>query len=365
MRVLYVVPPAPMVSGFNSVEQYVMELATAVRGRGVEPYIMVPAERAEAMSSTKGIRLMTWTDGDFPVAIRKTLREIRPHVVQIENGPQLVRSVRQSYQGQLVLNLHSLHYLAGGAIPRGELRVAFCLVDKIVLLSHFLKSLFIGRYYGLRLRAAVIHPGVDLSKFSPHQGYKTLEKERILMRRRWGAERELVALFAGTPNLEKGFDVIIKAWLELVKDTPIRLVVASPIPAPLAESLEEEIRVLGDRMIALGGVAHESMPSLYRAADFLVYPSQGREALGVANIESLASGLPVIASYRGGITEVVTDECGYLVRQYTQPSAWAKVLRQVTSDVNSLRLLGLHGRSRSMQFGWDRAVAHFMHLYGG
>ena len=189
MKVLYIIPPAPTVPGFNPIEQYVIELATAVKGRGVEPYIMLHAERAEAALNMRGIRVLTWTDGDFPQTIRKILREIRPHVVQIENGPQLVRAVRQSYQGQLVLNLHSLHHLAGGTIPRGELRVALCLVDKIVLLSHFLKSLFLGRYFGLRLRASVIHPGVDLNKFSPYQGNKALDKERLLMRRRWGVDQ--------------------------------------------------------------------------------------------------------------------------------------------------------------------------------
>ena len=137
MRVLYVVPSAPVVTGLNYVEQYVLELATAVTGRGVESYIMVPVERAEAMATTRGIRVLTWAEGDFSSAIRKAVRELRPHVVQIENEPALVRSVRQSYEGQIVLNLHTLQHLAGGTIPRSELRVALCLVDKIVLLSHF------------------------------------------------------------------------------------------------------------------------------------------------------------------------------------------------------------------------------------
>ncbi|KAF0195239.1 MAG: spore coat protein [Bacillota bacterium] len=365
MKVLYIMPPAPTVPGFNPVEQYVLELATAVTGRGVESYIMVPAERVEAMSTIRGLRVLTWTDGDFPLAIKKTLREVRPHVVQIENEPQLVRSVRQSYEGQLILNLHSLHYLAGGTIPRSELRVALCLVDKIVLRSHFLKSLFLGRYYGLRLRASVIHPGVDLIKFSPYQGNRTLEKERLMMRRGWGVERELVALFATRPDPEKGLNTIVKAWLDLAKDIPIRLVVAGPVPAALVQSLQGDMRLLGNRIIHVDAIEHASMPSLYRAADLVVCPSQGREALGITSIEALASGIPVIASYRGAITEVVTDECGYLVRQYTQPSAWAKIIRKVTSDENSLRFLGVNGRNRSLQFGWERAVTQFMQAYGG
>ena len=238
------------------------------------------------------------------------------------------------------------------------------LVDKIVLLSHFLKSLFLGRYFGLRLRASVIHPGVDLNKFSPYQGNKALEKERLLMRRSWGVDRELVALFAGSPNPERELNVIIKTWAELA-DTPLRLVVVGPIPPMYAQTLEIDINRLGERLIHLDRVSHDAMPSIYRAADLVVCPSQGREALGISNIEALASGIPVVASYRGGITEVVNEECGYLVRQYTQPQAWAKILRQATSDAHSLRLLGAYGRSHSLQFCWDRAVGQFMQVYGG
>ena len=185
------------------------------------------------------------------------------------------------------------------------------------------------------------------------------------MRRRWGVDRELVALFAGSPDPEKGLDVIIKAWAELATDTPLRLVVVGPIPSMYAQTLEIAINRLGDRLVHLDGVSHDAMPAIYRAADLVVCPSQGREALGMSNIEALASGIPVVASYRGGITEVVNEECGYLVRQYTQPQAWAKMLRQATSDAQCLRLLGARGRNQSMQFGWDRAVSQFMQVYGG
>ncbi|MDP3487959.1 MAG: glycosyltransferase family 4 protein, partial [Bacillota bacterium] len=136
-------------------------------------------------------------------------------------------------------------------------------------------------------------------------------------------------------------------------------------PSIHPQSLEGYIRALGDNVILLGGDDHHSMPSIYRAADLVVCPSQDREALGITNIEAIASGMPVVASYRGGITEVVTDECGYLVRQYTQPSAWAKIIRQVISDAESLRLMGVRGRKRSLQFGWDRAVSQFLQVYGG
>ena len=365
MRVLYIIPPAPMGPIFNPVENYVLELATAVKGRGVECFIMVPAVRATHMQKSAGLRVVSWAEGEFASTIRRVLREIRPQVVQIENGPELIRSVRQSYEGRLILNLHSLKYLAGDSISRSELRVALCLVDTIVLLSHFLKSLFIGRYYGLRLRTIVVHPGVDVNKYSPYQGDRTFEKERIMMRRQWGVEQEPVALFAGCPDLEKGLDVIIKAWPDVAYDRPIRLLIAGPLPAGVSRALDSEMGQLGDKVVLHNEAEHSSMPSLYRSADFAVCPSQGREALGIASIHALASGLPVVASYRGGITEVVTDECGYLVRQYTQPSAWAKIIRQVTADASGLRLMGLNARERSLQFGWERAVSQFMLVYSG
>jgi glycosyltransferase involved in cell wall biosynthesis len=77
------------------------------------------------------------------------------------------------------------------------------------------------------------------------------------------------------------------------------------------------------------------------------------EGLGVAYLEAMASGLPVIA-YRGqGIEEVIRHgETGILVTEQTEeatPRAWAAVLRTLLRSEEKRRLMGLAARRTVME----------------
>ncbi len=62
----------------------------------------------------------------------------------------------------------------------------------------------------------------------------------------------------------------------------------------------------GKRVRWLGQIAPEALPSLYAAADLLVWPAIN-EAYGMALLEAQAAGLPVVAGRTGGVPEIVRD----------------------------------------------------------
>jgi len=351
MKVLYVIPQAPT-PDIRLVDDYVFSLANAIASRGIEVFVMLPEDRAASRLSVPKVKVVTWGAEDFWQILKRTVREVRPHIVQIENQVGLTKQLRSFYQGQVVLNMHSLHFFAGHAIPRHELRVALCLIDKIVFLSQFMRSLFIGRYYGLRLRSAVVYPGVDTDIYKPYNGDKLLERERVKIRREWGIEKELTILFASRPAPEKGLGILLQAMPGINSVLNSKLIVAG------------ELDGIYENVISLGAVNHEQMPVIYRACDIFVYPSQGREALGLANIEALASGLPVVASFRGGITEAVTEECGYLVRQYADAHEWARAIMLIGQDAEVRQIQAKQAREQGLQFCWENAAAQFLQVYG-
>lgn len=67
--------------------------------------------------------------------------------------------------------------------------------------------------------------------------------------------------------------------------------------------IADRVRFLGQR---------SDVPRLMAAADVYCQPNTGPEPFGVAVVEALYAGLPVVGSAAGGTAEIVTDSCGVL-----------------------------------------------------
>jgi glycosyltransferase involved in cell wall biosynthesis len=149
----------------------------------------------------------------------------------------------------------------------------------------------------LGVTATVVPPGVDFDRFKPG--------DRIAARQGLGLpETGLIAIFIGRLEARKGPDVFAEAvtrsadWSGIiVGDGPLR----------------DLVRLNWPRIRVVDPIPHREVPQWMRAADVVVVPSR-REPLGLAAIEALACGVPVIASRVGGLAETVVDGLnGFLV----------------------------------------------------
>lgn len=100
-------------------------------------------------------------------------------------------------------------------------------------------------------------------------------------------------------------------------------------------SVAEKDDLLGN-MRLLGNVPHERMALLLRGADVVVIPSISvgveKEATSISALESMASGVPVIASNIGGLKELIADgQSGFLVPE-KDPKALAKALKKTATE---------------------------------
>ena len=93
--------------------------------------------------------------------------------------------------------------------------------------------------------------------------------------------------------------------------------------------LIEKLRL--QRMIHyIGPVPDEDLPPLYASASVYVLPSL-HEGFGIPCWEAMAMGVPVIASKRGALPEVVGD-AGILIDDPLDAEKWADAIRRVTQD---------------------------------
>ncbi|MEV5102339.1 D-inositol-3-phosphate glycosyltransferase [Streptomyces massasporeus] len=215
-------------------------------------------------------------------------------------------------------------------------------------------------------KVAVVHPGVNLSRFSPADG-------RAAARARLGLPQDaLIPLFAGRIQPLKAPDVLLRAVAVLLDERPelrsriLVPVVGGPSGSGLAkpEGLQKLAARLGvaDVVRFRPPVGQEQLADWFRAASVLVMPSYS-ESFGLVAIEAQAAGTPVLAASVGGLPVAVRDgHTGFLVRGH-DPAAYARVLGDFADDPRLTDRLGGQAARHAQSFGWDTAAAATADVY--
>ena len=131
----------------------------------------------------------------------------------------------------------------------------------------------------------------------------------------WPGETAATRLvFVGSDWHRKGLDLLLQAMTQLRETLPAQLVVVGQAAAPAARRFVSLAARLGlaREVRFLGRLTHADILPWLWSAHLAVLPSRD-EALGVAALEAMAAGLPVVASDIGGLREIVSAENGVLV----------------------------------------------------
>ena len=187
-------------------------------------------------------------------------------------------------------------------------------------------SRFVARriqtYYGRP--AEVVHPPVNVEFFTPGTASGEVRK--------WGDYCLMVSALAPYKKVEVAMAACEKLGLEL------RIVGEGPERERLAG-------MAGPRTQLLRNVAPEELRDLYRGAFLFLKP--GVEDFGIASVEALACGTPVVAVARGGILDVVDDgRHGVLYPDWEGPQA----LRDAIDKARRMGFNPLDLRDRAESF---------------
>ena len=197
----------------------------------------------------------------------------------------------------------------------------------------------------------IIPSGIDTKQFLP------TASQRMAIRRQYGlGEDTTVILMAGALTKRKSPHTLIEAAAQLHSgcrqsqyaqqtDRALSLHYLICGAGPLRQELEAQVRALG-----LASVFHfagfcRDLPAYLAAADIFVHTPVW-EGLGVAVIEALAAGLPVVASRVGGIPELVADRETGLLIPAQDPSALCNALLQCVRHPDWAKTLGTHGQAK-------------------
>jgi phosphatidylinositol alpha-mannosyltransferase len=203
-----------------------------------------------------------------------------------------------------------------------------------------------SRFPGDTIR--VIPNGVDTELFARAEPARLPEGRRVL--------------FVNRLEPRKGFAVMVEAFRELAPTHPdLLLVVAGDGPERGAiDRLPSEVR---QRVVMLGNVPHDRLPSLHAASDVFCAPATGRESFGIVLVEALSSGLPVVASDIPGYREVVRDEVNGLLTPPRDSAAVADAIALLLKDADLSKRLSDAGRQASRRYSWDTVLKEIQAVY--
>lgn len=148
----------------------------------------------------------------------------------------------------------------------------------------------------------------------------------------------------------KGHPVLLEALGRLRAEPNWLAWIAGGVQRPQELEYLAELKTTAERLGIVDRVRfvgqRADIPRLLVAADLLCQPNTGPEPFGLAFVEALAAGLPVVTTAIGGAVEIVDESCGVLVPP-NDPTAVAEALRTLVADSARRRALGGFGPSRA------------------
>jgi len=176
--------------------------------------------------------------------------------------------------------------------------------------------------------------------------------------------KSFVAICPRRLVFKNGVDLIIKAWAKIVKfDKNVKLIVVGDGPEKnRLISLVKELR-LERQILMLGSKDRSEMPEIYKIADFAVIPSRV-EAVSIAALEAMASGLPVIATRVGGLPQIVTHNQNGKLVEPESPDSLADEIIDLISDKILLLQMGRNARNFVFNgYTWDMIADKTVRVY--
>jgi glycosyltransferase involved in cell wall biosynthesis len=198
-------------------------------------------------------------------------------------------------------------------------------------------------------RIEVIPTGVEIPAMLPNAETRRAARQQFGL-----ADGDFVAGHMGAFTQEKGQDVAVAAAKLLEADFPrLRSILAGE--GPLRTALE------GNPHVLLPGYV-EDRASFFAALDVFLMPSRS-EGWGLAALEAMAHGVPVIASRTGGLMEIVEErKSGWLVTPDDAP-ALAEVIAEAMRNPDTLREFAIRARKRAAEFSLQETAARTEAFY--
>ncbi|MEA5528700.1 glycosyltransferase family 4 protein [Dolichospermum sp. UHCC 0684] len=196
--------------------------------------------------------------------------------------------------------------------------------DRFIVLSKAFGQILHQKYQVPWQKIHIIPGGVDINHFQ-----NNLSRQEARIKLGWPTNRPI--LFTSRRLVHRmGIDKLLQAIAMIKAGIPdIWLAIAGR--GHIQALLQQQARELGleNNVQFLGFLPENDLPVAYQAADLTVMPSQSFEGFGLAILESLACGTPVLCTPVGGMPEILQKFSPDLITEAITVESIADKLAQV------------------------------------
>jgi len=252
-----------------------------------------------------------------------------------------------------ITTLHGTDITLVGKDPSFEPVITFCInhSDAVTSVSESLKCDTLTHFKvdkEIRVIPNFIHTVPQLP---------TINQE---IRRFYAADNERILIHISNFRKVKRIDDVVKIFHLVQKELPSKLLFVGDGPErAMAEKMARDLGIV-DKVMFLGKVRNTQEVLEY--GDLFLLPSE-TESFGLAALEAMAVGVPVISSNTGGIPEVNTDGYSGYMSNVGDVEDMAKNAIRILKNDTVLREFKHCALERSKEFTFDKIIPIYEKLY--
>lgn len=272
----------------------------------------------------------------------------------LENSIYVLMS--KALQKKVILHIHGgsflLFYNRSPYLLKVFIKFVLSISDQIICLSDYWKNRFSCEIGLNKDNFLVIKNGYNQSLFH------TMDIEKCRKLLSLPADKKII-LTVGNLSEVKGHKYLVESMSIVLKSRKdiICLIVGE---GSLKNKLEEQIELSGlcKNIKLVGDEPHYRIPLWMNACDVFVLPSLN-ESFGLVQIEAMACGKPVVATYNGGSEEIIiSNDYGYLVKIKDSFALAEKIAMSIETSWNKEKISDYAGN-----FTWNTVAEKLFEIY--
>lgn len=260
-------------------------------------------------------------------------------------------AVAQASGKPLIVHIHATEFDRSGELVNQRVydieRRGMHAATRVACVSEYTRRLCVQRYAADARKTRVVYNGIDVDENQPQVGSQIEAKDKIV-------------LFLGRITMQKGPEYFIgaaKRVLEVIED--VKFVVAGS--GDMATRMIEQAAQMGigHKVLFTGFLRGRDVQRVFEMADLFVMPSVS-EPFGIAPLEAIAAGTPVIISKQSGVSEVLTHA---LKVDFWDTEEMANKIVAVLKRPPLSSTLREHGQMEIRKLTWDGAAQKCERIY--